>query len=160
VEGDRPLECALCHDDQTVGALVEKMEAWWHKRYDRAALLRLYGSLDAKPLLVALGDGRPHEQATALGVLRQIAAGDAAGQARARAVAPLIAAQLTHPYPMLRYYAERALEAALGEQSPVELHQDNARIRAQASAWLGRHGLVSGNANGNGNGPPPDPTDD
>src|SRR5262249_30016869 len=44
VEGDRPLECALCHADRSVGELVETMERWWGKRYDRAALRALYGS--------------------------------------------------------------------------------------------------------------------
>jgi predicted CXXCH cytochrome family protein len=140
VEGDRPLECALCHRDQSVGSLVEKMEEWWHKSYDRPALVALYGTLEARPLLVALERGRAHEQAAALGVFRQWAAEGAAGQAAVRPLAPSLAAQLTHPYPLLRYYAARALEAALGEPSPVELHQDNDRIRAAAAAWLGRHG--------------------
>ena len=31
VEGDRPLECALCHGDKSVETLVATMEAWWHK---------------------------------------------------------------------------------------------------------------------------------
>ena len=38
VERDRPLECALCHADKSVDALVGTMEPWWGKRYDREAL--------------------------------------------------------------------------------------------------------------------------
>jgi predicted CXXCH cytochrome family protein len=140
VEGDRPLECALCHQDKTVAALVEQMESWWQKRYDRAALVRLYGSLEAKPLVETLIGGRAHEQATAMGALREWAL--SGGRSQVRALAPLVAVQLTHPYPILRYYAFRALEAALGEAPPVELHQDNQRIRDQADAWLLRFGLL------------------
>ena len=44
VEGDRPLECALCHADKSVESLVATMEAWWHKSYDRARLRALYGA--------------------------------------------------------------------------------------------------------------------
>ena len=40
VERDRPLECALCHADKTVGELVGKMEAWWGRKYDRARAAR------------------------------------------------------------------------------------------------------------------------
>jgi predicted CXXCH cytochrome family protein len=110
VESDRPLECALCHTDETVGSLVDRMEQWWHKRYDRRNLVSLYGSLEARPLVVALTRGRAHEQATALGVFRERATAN-----RARDLAPLVADQLTHPYPIVRYYAVRALEALIGD---------------------------------------------
>src|SRR5207248_9469424 len=109
---DRPLECALCHADKTVAALVDQMEAWWGKRYDRAALVKLYGSLEARPLIAALIGGKAHEQATAMGVLYQLAESGDAGRAAVRPLAPLISAQLTHGYPILRYYAVRALKAA------------------------------------------------
>ncbi len=162
VESDRPLECALCHADRSVGALVDQMERWWQKRYDRAALVRLYGSLEARPLEATLANGRAHEQATALGVLRQLATADPKEKQRALSVAPLIAAQLTHPYPLLRYYAARALEAIFDETSPVDLHREDDAIRAAASAWLGRHGLASSansSASGNAN-PSPDSNDE
>jgi predicted CXXCH cytochrome family protein len=139
VEGDRPLECAICHADRTVASLVEQMEKWWNKRYDRGALVKLYGSLEARPLVYALVSGRAHEQATALGVFRQLALESADGRALALAQGPLIAAQLTHPYPILRYYALRALEAAFGEAPSVDVHQENDRIRSQANDWLARH---------------------
>src|SRR5262249_43777307 len=32
---DRPLECALCHGDRSVGWIVEAMERLWGKRYPR-----------------------------------------------------------------------------------------------------------------------------
>jgi predicted CXXCH cytochrome family protein len=133
VEGDRPLECALCHADWTVQKIVEQMEAWWQKRYDRAALTALYGSLEARPLDVALTIGKAHEQVTAIATY---------GELHARDRAPQLAAQLTHPYPILRYYALRALEAIAGAPSKLELHQANERIRADAAAWLGPLGIA------------------
>ncbi|MFW5920254.1 MAG: cytochrome c3 family protein, partial [Polyangiales bacterium] len=35
VEGDRPLECALCHQGKSVEELVTTMERWWGADYDR-----------------------------------------------------------------------------------------------------------------------------
>jgi predicted CXXCH cytochrome family protein len=152
VERDRPLECALCHADRSVGTLVAQMEAWWPKHFDRAALLKLYGSLEANPVEVALTRGKAHEQATALGLYRQLAVSGGADAERARRAAPSLASQLTHPYPILRYYAARALESALGEPSPIDLHQDDDRIRHAATEWLGRHGVrFDGNENAGAN---------
>ncbi len=45
------------------------MERWWGRRYDRAALAALYGSLDARPLEATLARGKAHEQAVALATL-------------------------------------------------------------------------------------------
>jgi predicted CXXCH cytochrome family protein len=60
VERDRPIECALCHVDKSVSDLVGKMEAWWGRKYDRAALTDLYGKLDALPLQATLMRGKAH----------------------------------------------------------------------------------------------------
>ena len=65
VERDRPIECALCHADKTVAELVGKMERWWGRKYDRAALANLYGTVDARPLQATLMRGKAHEQAVA-----------------------------------------------------------------------------------------------
>lgn len=65
VEGDRPLECALCHGRESVGNLVDTMESWWGHRYDRAKLTALYGDLDQASLLATLRYGKPHEKAVA-----------------------------------------------------------------------------------------------
>jgi hypothetical protein len=46
--------------------------------------------------------GKPHEQAVAFYVL---------GQAKDRAAIPILQAQSEHPYPLVRGYAERALDA-------------------------------------------------
>ena len=134
VEGDRPLECALCHGDKSVESLVATMEAWWHKRYDRSRLRALYGAdLErADPLVETLARGKPHEQAVALALLG--ARGD-------KSVAPLIAAQLTHPIPILRYYAVAALEALLGAPAPLDVHANNAAIIDAADTWLSRNNL-------------------
>jgi predicted CXXCH cytochrome family protein len=127
VEGDRPLECALCHTRQTVGALVSAMERFWGKRYDRARLGALYGDLDAQPLAATLARGKPHEQATALGVLAE-------GGARSDDAASLASAarQLVNPVPLVRYYARRAVEHLRGAPCDVDLDRPTAEIEAAA----------------------------
>jgi len=127
VERDRPLECALCHADQSVGTLVETMERWWGKRYDRVALRALYGALDANPILATVSVGKPHEQAVAMAIL---------GEHKVAAALPLLSVQLTHPIPIVRYYAVNAIEAVLGHALPIDLFTDNAKIRARADALL------------------------
>jgi predicted CXXCH cytochrome family protein len=124
---DRPLECALCHADATVGSLVGAMEKWWKRAYDRDALVKLYGSLDANVLLATAERGKPHEQAVAFQIL---------GEKKVKAAVPILAAQLTHPYPLVRGYAKRALDAIAGAQVPVDIDADPAAIRAAATAWL------------------------
>jgi hypothetical protein len=133
VLGDRPLECSLCHPQMSVESLVSTMEAWWHKRYDRARLRELYGDLDGDPLAATLLGGKPHEQAVALALL---------GEARQRRAAPLMAAQLTHPIPILRYYAQAALEAALGAPAPFDVHAANDEIVDCARRWLAAAGIA------------------
>ena len=66
---DRPMECALCHADKSVESLVKTTETWWKRPYDREALRKLYGSLDANVLLATAERGKPHEQAVAFYVL-------------------------------------------------------------------------------------------
>jgi hypothetical protein len=128
VLGDRPLECALCHDDRTVSQLAASMEAWWGKSYDRAALVALYGSLDANVLRTTLERGKPHEQAVAIGVL--------GGNMRRDAV-PAIARVMTSPVPLVRYWARDALVKLTGRGAPVNLHQDSAAIERETAAWIG-----------------------
>ncbi len=136
VLGDRPLECALCHGDKSVETLVATMEAWWRKRYDRAPLRALYGDdlAHADPLVATLARGKPHEQALALALL---------GVRGAQAPAALMAAQLTHTTPIVRYYAQSALEAALGRKAPAgfDVHANDDAIVAAAGAWLRAAGV-------------------
>jgi len=127
VEGDRPLECALCHTDKTVGELVSAMERLWGKRYDRATLISLYGDLGASPLLATVARGKAHEQATAMHVL---------GEHRVEAALGLVAAQLVNPYPLVRYYARQALETISGKPCEVNLDQEDAQIHADVTRWL------------------------
>lgn len=101
VQADRPLECALCHRDKTVAELAGTMERWWGKRYDRAALTALYGDLDVNVIGATLARGKPHEQAVAIGVL-----GERGGPGDIAALEPY----LEHEYPLVRYYAARAIE--------------------------------------------------
>lgn len=126
VEGDRPLECALCHADKSVGELVSLMERWWNKHFDRGRLLALYGDLKALPLPVTVQHGKAHEQATALAVL---------GKARAPA-AGVVADQLLNPYPLVRYFARQALGDIAGRPCDVNLDQDDGQIRADVARWV------------------------
>lgn len=129
VESDRPLECALCHGDRSVRDLVDTLEAWWPRRYDRRRLTALYGDIDANPLRATLVRGKPHEQAVAAYLAGILGRGD---------WAPEVAAELEDPRPLVRFYADQALVRLLGGPSPVDLNQDTAAIRAQAAAWLAR----------------------
>jgi predicted CXXCH cytochrome family protein len=127
---DRPMECALCHADKSVESLVTTTETWWKRPYDRHALLELYGDLGANVLLATAERGKPHEQAVAFYLL---------GRARSRAAIPILAAQLTNPYPLVRGYAKRALDAIAGGIVPIDIDGDDAVIDAAAKSWLAAH---------------------
>ncbi|HEX7668448.1 MAG TPA: hypothetical protein VF395_02640 [Polyangiaceae bacterium] len=124
---DRPLECALCHADRSVETLVTTMERWWGRRFERSRLKELYGALDANPLDRTLLRGKPHEQGTAVGVLREYGGA---------AAVPLILPQLWNAYPLVRYFARRALEQASGRPVPIDVEQDPAAIQVAAKAWM------------------------
>jgi predicted CXXCH cytochrome family protein len=126
VEGDRPLECALCHADQSVKMLVDTMEHWWGRRFDRAKLRALYGRLEAKPLVATVAYGKPHEVATAVAVL---------GERGGPEAIPFIATALTSAYPLVRYFARRALEHASGRPVTIDVEEDTERIEAALKAW-------------------------
>ena len=128
---DRPLECALCHADKSVGELVGTMEAWWHVSYDRDALRRSYGDLAANPLRATLQRGKPHEKAVALSVL---------GRAHDRASGSLFAAELDDEYPLVRDYAVDALRETFGDACDLHLERDQAsrdRDRARCGEAAG-----------------------
>jgi len=120
---DRPLECALCHADKSVGALVSTMEKWWNESFERGALEKLYGSLDANVLLATAERGKPHEQAVAFQLL---------GDARERQAVPVLAKELTNPYPLVRGYAKRALDAIQGSPVPIDIDAPDEVIAEQA----------------------------
>lgn len=128
VEADRPVECALCHADRSVEGLVAQMEQWWGKRYDRATLRRLYGNdLAVNALRATLERGKPHEQAVAIAVL---------GAAQDRTAIPAIAAQLAHDYPLVRYFAQRALQTLTGDPVAIDVGAAADDVRRAAAAWL------------------------
>jgi predicted CXXCH cytochrome family protein len=124
---DRPMECALCHADKSVESLVKTTEAWWKRPFDREALRKLYGSLDANVLLATAERGKPHEQAVAFHVL---------GEARSKAAIPVLASQLTHPYPLVRGYAKRGLDAIVGSAIPIDIDAEDADIELKTKSWL------------------------
>ena len=127
VERDRPIECALCHVDKTVSEMVGKMEAWWGRKYDRAALANLYGTIEARPLPATLMRGKAHEQAVAVAVL---------GEAHRTEALPGIARQLANPFPLVRYYARRAVDALAPRPCPVDLDRPTAEIIAAVRACV------------------------
>jgi predicted CXXCH cytochrome family protein len=127
VEGDRPLECALCHVDKSVEQLVASMERFWGKRYDRAALVALYGDLQALPLVATVAGGKAHEQATAIAVL---------GEGRVESATRIVANEITNRYPLVRYFARQSLERMAGRPCEVSLDEDDSQIRTQMQAWL------------------------
>jgi predicted CXXCH cytochrome family protein len=113
VERDRPMECALCHAEKTVGRLLDDIARLWDKRYDDNAIRRLYGTRDANVLVSTIERGHGHEQAAAMG---------AAGEQRFQPAAPAIAREIDgNVYPLVRYYAAAALAAIQGKPIPADL---------------------------------------
>jgi predicted CXXCH cytochrome family protein len=127
VEGDRPLECALCHVDKTVEQLVSSMERFWGKHYDRDRLVALYGDLQSLPLVATVTRGKPHEQATAIAVL---------GERRVSSATRVVASEIVNSYPLVRYFARQSLERMSGRACDVSLDEDDDQIREQMQAWL------------------------
>lgn len=110
IERDRPIECALCHAEKSVGSLLDDIARLWGKRYDTGALARLYGTLEANVLIATIERGYAHEQATAIG---------AAGEQRFQPAAAAIARAIDgNPYPLVGIYA-RAARAALSGRSGI-----------------------------------------
>jgi predicted CXXCH cytochrome family protein len=131
VEGDRPLECALCHADKTVDALVTTMESWYGKTFDRDKLHALYGpDLNVNAILTTLERGKPHEQAVAISVL---------GELKLKTAIPSLVAQLSHEYPLVRYFAQRALQTITGDPVAIDVGAAAADVRVAADAWLKSH---------------------
>jgi predicted CXXCH cytochrome family protein len=128
VVGDRPLECALCHVDYSIDKIVTTMEDWWGKQYDRAALQKLYGAdLSVNALTATLERGKPHEQAAAIGALGEFKARDAVA-----AVVPM----LWHDYPLVRYYAQRALQRMTGDAVAIDVGAAASDVKRAAEQWL------------------------
>lgn len=128
VEGDRPLECALCHADRSVASLLGDMERWWGKRYRAEALRALYGSdLEVNALEVTIARGLPHEQvAAAVTLLERVGA----------PALPKVAGMLTHDYPLIRYVVGHGMAATAGRPLGIDLDGDRADIAAAAARWL------------------------
>jgi hypothetical protein len=144
VLGDRPLECALCHTDKSVGWIADAMERMWPVRFPRQRLVELYGSLDAGVMTATLERGKPHEQAVAMATL---------GEHHVKSAAPLVARELTAEYPLLREWAKRSLAAIVG-RCDVDLTRDDATIARAAAGCGGPPGPVTPHA-----GPDEDPED-
>jgi len=161
VLADRPLECALCHTDKSVGELVGTMQTWWNKAYDADALRALYGDPAQNPLVATLERGKPHEKSVALAVLSsaETLSGTRArrGMPRSRRdLAPLFARELENEYPLVREFARVALlralgggasstlgEAGAGGACELAMYAGPSRLREDAEACLRKSGLPS-----------------
>ncbi|MGK3994859.1 cytochrome c3 family protein [Sorangium sp. So ce1024] len=128
VEGDRPIECALCHADRSVASLIGDMERWWGKRYSAAALRALYGpDLQVNALEATIARGHPHEQVVAaVTLLERIGA----------PALPAVAGMLTHDYPLARYVVGHGMAAAAGRPLGIDLDGERDAIAAAAARWL------------------------
>jgi predicted CXXCH cytochrome family protein len=131
VEGDRPLECALCHTDKTVETLVDTMERFWGKKYDRDRLHQLYGGdLQVNALEMTLKIGKPHERGTAVAV---------AGRDRRQDLLPEVVAVLGDDYPLVRYFARHAIEQITGAPLPIDMNAPSAEVVKSAQQYLAAH---------------------
>jgi predicted CXXCH cytochrome family protein len=143
VERDRPVECALCHTDKSVEELVGTMERWWGKSYDRAALRALYGDdLRVNAMTATIARGKPHEQAAAVATLGAALAAAPSGSvtrggtAKVTSAVPAIVPILWHEYPLVRYFAKRALENITGAPVDVDVGAPADDVKASALRWL------------------------
>ncbi len=133
VEGDRPIECALCHSDKSVEQLVMTMEKFWGKRYDRAKLERLYGrDLKQNAIFLTLLGGKPHEVAVAM---------DVAARDHLPRTVPLIVQGLGNEYPLVRYFARHSLEKRFGQRIELPMSDSGPAIVSAAERWLQGSGL-------------------
>jgi predicted CXXCH cytochrome family protein len=131
VERDRPLECALCHADKSVESLVATMESWWSKHYDRAKLRTLYGDdLGVNTMRATLVRGKAHEQAVAIAVM---------GESRDRSTVAALTPMLAHEYPLVRYFAQRALQTITGDPVAIDVGAPAPEVMRAANAWLAAH---------------------
>ena len=71
--------------------------------------------------------GKAHEQAVAVAVL---------GEAHRTEALPAVARQLANPFPLVRYYARRAVDALAPQPCPVDLDRPTAEIVAAARACV------------------------
>ena len=94
---------------------------------DRAALANLYGTLDARPLSATLTRGKAHEQAVAVAAL---------ADAHRTEALPGIARQLANPFPLVRYYAKRAVDALADRPCAVDLDRPTPEIVAATRACV------------------------
>lgn len=129
---DRPLECALCHTDASVKTLVDAMERFWGKKYDRDILTKAYGSLDNNALLATAQRGLPHEKAVAFQLL---------GGAKVPGSAQVIAQGLWVERPLVRGYAKDALSKLAGAPCDIDTDASRQDIEVRAAAFLRDHKL-------------------
>ena len=88
----------------------------------------LYGTdLAVNALYATLQRGKPHEQAAAIGAL---------GEARDKAAIAAIMPMLWHDYPLVRYYAQRALQHITGDAVAIDVGGAAADVKRAAEAWF------------------------
>jgi HEAT repeat protein len=58
------------------------------------------------------------------------------GEVGDRSAIPALAAQLSHDYPLVRYFAQRALERVTGLPLPIDVGASAAEVRRASADWL------------------------
>jgi hypothetical protein len=126
---DRPLECALCHVEKSVGELVEHMERFWNRRYERALIMAAYGrDLERNVIDATFELGKPHEKAVALALV---------AQERDSTRLEHVVAELESPYPLIRFWAADAVRQIRGRRLSMDLHLPGSELVSQARKELG-----------------------
>jgi len=74
--------------------------------------------------------GKAHEQAVAIATF---------GELRDRAAVPALVPMLAHDYPLVRYFAQRALQQITGDPVAIDVGAPAAEVRQAADAWLAAH---------------------
>ena len=96
----------------------------------KSFLRRLYGDdLSVNALRATLARGKPHEQAVAIGVL---------GEVKDRTAVADLVPMLAHDYPLVRYYAQRALQHITSDPVAIDVGAPAADVKRAAEAWLTR----------------------
>jgi hypothetical protein len=94
-------------------------------------LRKLYGGdLGVNAISATLLFGKPHEQAVAIMTM---------ADAKAPGAIARIAPHLAHEYPLVRFYAHRALEVLTGGPVDIDVNQSATHLRPRIEAWLGAH---------------------
>ena len=91
----------------------------------------MYGDdLSVNTMRATLSRGKPHEQAVAIATF---------GELKDRTAIAPIEPMLAHEYPLVRYFAQRALQQITGDPVAIDVGAPAAVVRRAADTWLAAH---------------------